>query len=152
MRCAGVNTRELTRVQLVPLRQIGGALATSVASGLPPAAAGLIHQRNSLRQLGCSSVTILARSILATNEGCGILIPDRLNTPRYSAPRVATQGDSVIRRLAQSVAKPNSQALLRQPERDKQGCGRAENKITGIFHGKRWLPLLAQHTRLTLLN
>ena len=78
-RGARVNQRELTRVRLGPLPQIGGALATSMASGLPQAEARLIHQRNSISQLGCNSVTVLACWILAAGEGCGIL------TPRSSA-------------------------------------------------------------------
>ena len=105
-----VNSLGLTHVRLAPLTRIGGALATSAASWLPQAAAELIHQRNNISQLGCNSVTILACSILAAGDGCGILTPDRPNRLCYSLPRVATQGDSVIRRLAQSVAKPNRRA------------------------------------------
>ena len=33
-------------------------------------------------------------------------------------------GGSVVFRLAQSVAKPDRRALLRQPERNKRGCKR----------------------------
>jgi len=71
--CARVNKRELTRVRLRSLTQIGGTLATSVASGLPQAAAGLIHQRNSLSQPGCNSVTILSYLSLVTGDACGII-------------------------------------------------------------------------------
>ena len=72
-RFARVNQRELARVRLGTLPQIGGALATSVASGLPQAAAGLIHQRNSIRQLGCNSVIILGRLSLVAGDACGII-------------------------------------------------------------------------------
>ncbi len=57
-----------------------------------------------------------------------------------------------FRRLAQSAAKPNRQVLLRQPERDKHGCGSSVKQIPVTFLGKRWASLrsaptyfLAQH-------
>ena len=46
-----------------------------MVSGLPQAVARLIHQRNSISQLGCNSVTIWGYSILAAGEGCGVLTP-----------------------------------------------------------------------------
>lgn len=72
-RSARANQRELARVRLGPLPQVGGALATSVASGLPQAAARLIHQRNSISQLGCNSVTILGCLSLVAEDSCGII-------------------------------------------------------------------------------
>jgi len=68
-RFARVNKRELTHVRLGTLPQIGGVLATSMASWRPQAAVRLIHQRNTISQLGCSRVTILACSILTAGNG-----------------------------------------------------------------------------------
>ncbi|WP_204789131.1 hypothetical protein, partial [Aeromonas jandaei] len=42
----------------------------------------------------------------------------------------------VFCRLAQRVAKPNWRALLRQPDRDKQGCGRSVKQIYRYIRGK----------------
>lgn len=72
-RGARVDKRELTCVRLGSLPQIGAVLATSVASRLPQAAARLIHQRNSLSQLGCNSVIILGRLSLVAGDACGII-------------------------------------------------------------------------------
>ena len=95
-------------------------------------------------QLSALAIKIAKRRSLGNTPWLRLLLSRRLKAANWG---LSLRGGSLVFcRLTQRVAKPNRRASLRQPERDKQGCGKTVKQRFRYIRGKRWASLRSAPT------